>query len=106
MRQGIVEGKREQFDICRTAGKLPVVKNGKMDMHVKLVSLLVLASLVVLFIVQNAAAAEVRFLFWSLSMSLSLFVFLLFAIGVVVGWLAHSYSLYRRKAEKNKLNAV
>jgi uncharacterized integral membrane protein len=75
-------------------------------MHFKLALILVLASFTVLFIVQNAAVVEVRFLFWGLSMSLSLFVFLLFAIGVVVGWLLHSYSRHRREKEKNKLNAV
>jgi putative membrane protein len=66
-------------------------------MHFKLALSLVLAGLTVLFIVQNVAVVEVRFLFWSLSMSLSLFVFLLFAIGVIVGWLLHSYSQHRRE---------
>lgn len=61
-------------------------------MHFKLALSLMLAGLTVLFIVQNVAVVEVRFLFWSLSMSLSLFVFLLFAIGVIAGWLLHSYS--------------
>jgi len=61
-------------------------------MHFKLALSLVLAGLTVLFIVQNVATVEVRFLFWGLSMSLALFVFLLFAIGVIVGWLLHSYS--------------
>jgi putative membrane protein len=61
-------------------------------MHFKLALSLMLAGLTVLFIVQNVAVVEVRFLFWSLSMSLSLFVFLLFAIGVIAGWLLHGYS--------------
>lgn len=56
-------------------------------MRVKLALGLVLASLVVLFIVQNVTLVEVRFLFWAISMSLSLFVFLLFVAGVVVGLL-------------------
>jgi uncharacterized integral membrane protein len=67
------------------------------QMHFKLALSLVLAGLIVLFIVQNVAVVEVRFLFWGLSMSLSLFVFLLFVLGVIMGWLLHSYFLHRRK---------
>jgi uncharacterized integral membrane protein len=70
------------------------------QMHFKLVLSLVLAGLTVLFIVQNVAVVEVRFLFWALSMSLSLFVFLLFAIGAVMGWLLHSYSQHRGERSK------
>lgn len=75
-------------------------------MHFKLALSLVLAGLTVLFIVQNVEVVEVRFLFWTLAMSLSLFVFLLFAIGVVVGWLLHSYSQHRRDRPKNTFNAA
>jgi len=76
------------------------------EMHFKLTLSLVLASLAVLFVIENAAVVEVRFLFWHLFMSLSLFVFLLFAIGVAAGWLLHSYSMYRRENVKKNLNTV
>jgi uncharacterized integral membrane protein len=75
-------------------------------MHFKLTMSLVLAGLAVLFVLQNAAVVEVRFLFWNFFMSLSLFVFLLFAIGLTAGWLLHSYSMHRRESVKKKLNAV
>jgi uncharacterized integral membrane protein len=75
-------------------------------MHFKLAISLVLAGLTVLFVIQNVAVVEVRFLFWSLSMSLALFVFLLFAIGIIVGWLLHSYAQHRKERAKNRLNAV
>jgi hypothetical protein len=39
-------------------------------------------------------------------MSLSLLVFLLFAIGAVAGWLLHSYAQHKREKAKNALNAI
>jgi lipopolysaccharide assembly protein A len=66
--------------------------------HLKLILSLLLAGLAVLFVVQNVAVVEVRFLLWGLQMTLSLLIFLLFAGGILVGWLLHSYWLYRRKA--------
>ena len=69
-------------------------------MHFKLILSLILAGLAVLFVVQNVAVVEVRFLFWGLHMTLSLLIFLLFAGGLIVGWLLHSYWAYRRKASE------
>lgn len=66
-------------------------------MHIKLILVLILSGLAVLFIVQNVAVVEIQFLIWSLSLSRSLLMFLLLAIGVVVGWLLHSYMLHRRR---------
>jgi uncharacterized integral membrane protein len=67
-------------------------------MHLKLMLSLTLAGLAVLFVIQNVTVVQVRFLFWSLSMTLSLFIFLLFATGLIVGWLLHGYWSYRRKS--------
>ena len=67
-------------------------------MHVKLTLSLILVGLAVLFVVQNVAVAEVRFLFWGLHMTLSVLMFLLFAGGLIVGWLLHSYWAYRNRA--------
>lgn len=67
-------------------------------MQVKLILSLVLAGLAVLFIVQNVAVVEIRFLFWTISMSRALFMFFLLAIGVVVGWSLHSLHVHRKKS--------
>ncbi len=67
-------------------------------MHLKLFLSLALAGLTVLFVLQNVIVVEVRFLLWGLHMTLSILIFLLFAIGLIVGWLLHSYWLYRRNA--------
>jgi putative membrane protein len=66
----------------------------------KLILSLILAGLAVLFVVQNVAVVEVRFLVWGFQMTLSLLIFLLFAGGLMVGWLLHSYWAYRNKAPK------
>ena len=54
-----------------------------------------LVGLVVLFTLQNTQVVEVRLVFWTLSMSRVLLIFLLLAIGVLLGWIAHSLSLHR-----------
>ena len=52
---------------------------------------LVLLLLVVIFIVQNAAVVDIQFLFWKISMSRSLMIFFVLAIGIVIGWLTAGY---------------
>lgn len=49
--------------------------------------LLCLFSLVLIFVVQNTQVVEVRFLFWTLSMSRALMLFGTLAIGLIGGWL-------------------
>jgi putative membrane protein len=67
------------------------------ELNFKLILSLVLAGLAVLFTIQNVAVVEIRFLFWTLSMSRSLLIFFLLVIGVIVGWLLHGYSIHRKK---------
>ncbi|MFH1889704.1 MAG: LapA family protein [Nanoarchaeota archaeon] len=66
-------------------------------MNFKLILALILAGFAVLFIVQNVVVVEISFLFWTLSMSRSLLTLFLLAIGVIIGWLLHSYSLHQKK---------
>ena len=60
-------------------------------MSYKLIFSIILACLVLLFIIQNAAVAEIHFLLWTFSMSLGLMIFLVLAIGVIIGWLLRSF---------------
>lgn len=64
-------------------------------MHPKLIISLLLSAFALIFILQNVTVVEVRFLFWSLAMSRALWMLLLLAIGVIVGWLLHSYAQHR-----------
>lgn len=68
-------------------------------MNVKLIVSLILSGLAVLFIIQNVAVTEIRFLFWTLSMSRSLLMFFILAIGIMVGWLLHGFMMHRQKEE-------
>ncbi|MCF7821983.1 MAG: LapA family protein [Mariprofundaceae bacterium] len=60
-------------------------------MDSKLILILVLAGFAVLFIIQNVAIVEIQFLFWSMQISRSLLVFLLLAVGIIIGWFLRSH---------------
>ena len=64
-------------------------------MHFYLILILTLTTLAVIFIVQNAAAVDVNFLFWTVSMSRSLLIIFTLAIGFLLGWLLRTYYSYR-----------
>lgn len=66
-------------------------------MNYKMITVLILSGLVVLFIVQNVTVVEIKFLFWSIQMSRSLLIFILLAIGFVIGWFMHGH-LKRKKS--------
>jgi len=55
--------------------------------HIKLISVFTLLGLILLFTLQNSAVVELRFLFWKLAMSRALLVFMILAIGMMIGWL-------------------
>jgi uncharacterized membrane protein YciS (DUF1049 family) len=39
---------------------------------------------------------EVKFLLWSVEMSRALLMFLLLAVGIVIGWFLHGHFKYRK----------
>ncbi|MEJ2553277.1 MAG: LapA family protein [Gammaproteobacteria bacterium] len=59
---------------------------------------LILVAVVLLFALQNTQVVEVRLLFWKLSMSRVLLIFLLLAVGAILGWVANS--AYRRRMHR------
>ena len=65
-------------------------------MNYKMLLILILSGLAVLFIIQNVAVVEIQFLFWSTHIPRSLLMFLLIAIGIMIGWFLHSYARHRR----------
>jgi len=62
----------------------------------KLISTLILIGLVVIFVIQNVAVVEIKFLLWSFEMSRSLLYFIIIAIGIVSGWLLNSYYKHKK----------
>ncbi len=65
-------------------------------MNIKLAISASLILIVIIFIVQNTAVTELRFLFWTLAMSRSLMMFLLLGIGITAGWFLHAYFANRK----------
>ncbi|MDX1295051.1 MAG: LapA family protein [Sulfurimonadaceae bacterium] len=61
-------------------------------MHrIKLYTGIALAVFVIIFVIQNTAVVDIRFLFWKLSMSRSLMIFAVLLLGIVIGWLLHDH---------------
>lgn len=65
-------------------------------MNAKLLLVLVLLGLAILFIIQNVAVVEIQFLFWSMQLSRSLLMFLVLAVGILIGWFLHAFLKHRR----------
>ena len=66
----------------------------------KLLLGLILICLALLFVIQNTILVDVRFLFWTLSMSGALLFILLMVSGAVFGWIMGSVQV--RKSILNK----
>jgi len=56
-----------------------------------------IAGFAAVFVIQNAAAVDVNFLFWTVSMSRALLILFTLATGFVLGWILHGYYAFRRK---------
>lgn len=65
-------------------------------MNPKLALVLILSIFALIFIVQNFAVVEISFLYWRVSMSSALLIFLTLIIGFVLGWLFHSHLLHQK----------
>lgn len=74
-------------------------------MRVKLVVSALLAFLVVVFVSQNAAVVQVTFLAWSIEMSMLLMIFIVFAVGILIGWLLNSYFRFVRNRKRQLAQA-
>lgn len=66
-------------------------------MRQKLIFILILLCLVLVFVIQNASLIEIHFLFWKFYMSRALLLFLLLAVGIIIGWVLNGYSRHRKK---------
>ena len=61
------------------------------EMNPRVIASLVLTGLIVLFVVQNAALVQVQFLLWTVELSRALLIFVVLAVGIVVGWLMRGH---------------
>lgn len=67
-----------------------------MNINRKIYIGLALLLLVLVFIVQNAVVVEIRWLFWTLTMSRSLMILFVLAIGIAIGWILGSHFSRKR----------
>jgi len=66
--------------------------------------MVIVACLALVFTVQNVAAVTVSIFFWEISLSLSLLIFFILAIGFIIGWFLHSFIAYRK--EKKEVDEI
>ncbi|HBH86994.1 MAG TPA: DUF1049 domain-containing protein [Syntrophaceae bacterium] len=65
-------------------------------MNLTIILMVIVACLALVFTVQNVAAVTVSIFFWDISLSLSLLIFFILAIGFIIGWFLHSFIAYRK----------
>jgi len=65
-------------------------------MSFRLILTLVLTVLVTVFVLQNTAVVEIRFLFWTVAMSRALLIVVMLVIGMALNWRLHGYIALRR----------
>ena len=53
----------------------------------KLVIGVILGLLIIIFIFQNTTVVDIQLLFWKISMSRALIILIVFAIGIILGWI-------------------
>ena len=65
--------------------------------NLKSIATLLLVIVVLIFAIQNIAAVEIQFLFWSLSIPRALMIVSLMGIGFIIGMLFFSLVFRRRR---------
>jgi len=65
-------------------------------MKLKQLAILILAVLLVIIVIQNSSVANVKLLFWTVSMSLIVLIFFVALIGFVMGYLVHHFVQERK----------
>ena len=72
------------------------IKEGR-TVNSKVIILLILLGIVILFTLQNTQVVELRLLFWTVSMSRALMIFIVLAIGIILGMLMCNISRRKHK---------
>jgi len=74
-------------------------------MNYKLILSIAMAGMAVLFIIQNVTVVDLKFLFWTLSMSRALLMSLILSIGIILGWLLNGTFSRRKNLAHKKQGA-
>jgi hypothetical protein len=65
-------------------------------MNLKIFPLVLVASLALLFTLQNVGVVTISIFFWEVSLSLAILIYFILAVGFTVGWCLHSFLVYRK----------
>ena len=71
-------------------------------MNAKLILVILLASLFIVFMLQNEDPLRVRFLPWSAVVSKSLLILLVFVAGLIFGWISFAWGRRKRDPTPEK----
>jgi uncharacterized integral membrane protein len=71
-------------------------------MNGKFILVVIIIGLVAIFIIQNIMAVSIHFLAWTLSMNGALLFIIILILGIVIGWLLHTFITFRKKASSKK----
>jgi len=75
-------------------------------MNLKIILIFIVACLAIIFIIQNVTSVTVSIFFWEISLSLSLLIFFILAIGFILGWFLHIFVTYcKNKKEVAEIQA-
>ena len=66
----------------------------------KVIAAAVLVVAFIIFLIQNTAVVQIRFLAWEMSLSRSLVIVFGLVVGVAVGWVLHGYWRRMRGASR------
>lgn len=68
-------------------------------MNFKMPVVLTILMMVVIFTLQNTEVVDISFFFWHFSMSRALMLFIVLAIGLLLGWILGSVKRHEKDAE-------
>lgn len=68
-----------------------------MNLNLKLIIIIALLVLAGIFVIQNTEVVELRFLFWTMTMSRALMFIHLLLIGIAIGWLVCGHKLHKNQ---------
>ncbi len=71
-------------------------------MNTRWIIMLVIIGFIAMFIIQNTVVVKIQFLFWAIEMSRALLIFMLLAIGVIIGWLLHELMIHKKSMARQK----
>lgn len=71
-------------------------------MKIRNILTLILAVTATIFILQNAGSVDIRFLFWSTALSLSILLVMMVALGFLLGWFIHFLAVRTKNKEADQ----